>query len=142
MNSGRSRISIRTLAEITTIEDFLFYCAFAIFSFAEVLKSTAFVLVITALAPLCTALLYCSAAMLVLRFMLLKASHFQWIAVLAICGLAGILYKQYGLQYPLWIFLFVVAGARSPSVVQQGAGSRMHAARGFCAGVQTGAAPW
>ena len=110
MNSGRSRISIRTLAEITTIEDFLFYCAFAIFSCAEILKDTSFVHLISGLSSLCTALLYCAAAMLILRLLILKASHFQWIVVLAICALAGILYKLYGLQYPLWIFLFVVAG--------------------------------
>lgn len=110
MNAERSRTSIRTLLERTTIEDFLFYCAFAIFSCAEILKDTAFVKVITGLTPFCTALLYCAAAMLVLRLFILRASHFQWVAVLAICALAAVLYKRYGLQYPLWIFLFVVAG--------------------------------
>lgn len=110
MNNARSRTSIRTLVERTTVEDFLFYCAFAIFSCAEILKDTAFTSLFKGLSPLCTAILYCSVALLVLRLIILRASHFQWIVVFAICALAGILYRLYGLQYPLWIFLFVVTG--------------------------------
>ena len=103
-------MALQRYLETTSLEDFLFYCAFIFFSFAEILSSTAFVNTISALGYLCTALLYCSVAMLLIRLAILRASHFQWVVVLLICALAGVLYKLYGLQYPLWIFLFVVSG--------------------------------
>lgn len=96
--------------EDTLLADFLFYCAFAFFSFAEILNSTAFGSVVPGLGALCTAVLYVSIAMLFLRLFILEASAAQWFLVLAIAGLAALLYKLYGLQYPLWIFLFVVSG--------------------------------
>ncbi len=110
MNATRSRTTIHSFLETTTLEDLLFYAAFALFSIAEIVESTDFIRVFSALDGICTALLYFSAAMLIIRLAALRASHVQWVLVLIVCVISGILYKLYGFQYPLWIFLFVISG--------------------------------
>ena len=103
------RTFLRLLRE-TTVENFLFYFAFTCFSLAEILNTTAFVVVLPQLGFICRALLYCSAGTLLLRLAILRATENQWATVLAIAALAAFLGMLHGLQYPFWIFLFVVSG--------------------------------
>lgn len=110
MKSSNSHIALYRIFETTSLESFLFYSAFTCFSFAQITLQTNFLNVVDGLFTFCNCLLYLTIVLLILRIAILRASHSQWLAVIVITCLAGLLYYLYGTQYPLWIFLFVVSG--------------------------------
>lgn len=93
-----------------SVDELFFYGAFCLYSIAEIIRTTAFVMTFPILGTICHGLLILSALLLLMRLMLLRASDFQWLVTLGIFMLTALVAFRYGMEYPFWIFLFVISG--------------------------------
>ena len=93
-----------------SVDELFFYGAFCLYSIAEIIRTTAFVMTFPILGTICHDLLILSALLLLMRLMLLRASDFQWLVTLGIFMLTALVAFRYGMEYPFWIFLFVISG--------------------------------
>lgn len=111
MNTGcqRGKSVLRRLGE-TTLEEFLFYAAFTLFSIAEVVQTTAFTERYSVLNAACRDVLILAAVMLAFRVVLLRESGWQWMVRFVGFGVIAVIFVLKSFDTVFWLFLFVFAG--------------------------------
>lgn len=94
----------------TSVDEFLFYTAFTLFSIAEVLQTTAFTERFAALNTVCSGMLILTAALLAFRLLLLRESGWQWMVSFVGFALIAVIFFLKSFDTVFWLFLFVFAG--------------------------------